>query len=137
MTHQRMVIYQAVAGTDQHPDVETVHLAVRENMPGISLDTVYRTLWLLKDLGLISTMGPPRAKVRFDGNTRSHHHFVCDKCGLAQDFTSPEFDRLPVPPDVRELGSVEAAHVELRGLCSRCLDDERARNSGKRQGGQP
>jgi Fur family peroxide stress response transcriptional regulator len=92
LTHQRMVIYQAVTGNDQHPDAETVHRTVREQMPSISLDTVYRTLWLLRDLDLISTMGPPREKTRFDGNTSRHHHFVCAKCGLVQDFSNSDFD---------------------------------------------
>ncbi len=125
VTHQRIVIYKAVAGSNEHPDVETVFRSVRRQLPTVSLDTVYRTLWLLADLGLISTLGPPRERVRFDGNTSKHHHFICSNCGLAQDFTSPEFDALPVPQGIERMGRVDATHVELRGLCSRCLGEHR------------
>lgn len=135
-THQRMVIFQAVAETDGHPDVETIFLAVRKSIPTISLDTVYRTLWLLRDMGMISTMGPPREKVRFDANTSRHHHFVCSRCGLAEDFYSSEFDELPVPADIKALGKVQGSHVELRGLCSKCMDGERASDPATSQGGK-
>ena len=131
VTHQRMVIFQTVAQTDEHPDVETIYAAVRKQIPAISLDTVYRTLWLLRDLGLISTLGLPRERVRFDGNTSRHHHFVCAGCGLARDFYSAEFGKLPIPREVRAVGSVETAHVELRGLCSRCLKKRRGRRSDR------
>ena len=132
VTHQRILIFQAVAGTDQHPDADTVFKTVREQAPTVALDTVYRTLWLLKDLGLISTLGPPRERVRFDANTSRHHHFVCVRCGLAKDFHSPEFDDLPVSETVKAIGQVQLAHVELRGLCSRCLKQEAAENSRQR-----
>lgn len=137
LTHQRMVVFQAVAQTDQHPDAETIYEMVRKQVPTISRDTVYRNLWLLRDLGLISTLGPPREKTRFDANTRKHHHFICAACGAARDFYSRELDELPVPHEVKTMGRVETTHVELRGLCTNCLDDERARNVAGRQGGKP
>jgi Fur family peroxide stress response transcriptional regulator len=119
-THQRLEIYREVARSGEHPDAETVYKGVRKRIPTVSLDTVYRTLWLFLDLGLITTMGPPRNRVRFDANLSSHHHFVCTKCGSARDFYSEQFDRLRIPDAVKALGSVEKAQVELRGLCSRC-----------------
>ena len=129
VTHQRMVIFQIVAETDAHPDAEAVYTAARKHVPTISLDTVYRTLWLLRDLGLIATLGPPRERVRFDANTGRHHHFVCAKCAQAKDFYSSEFDELPIPDDVKAMGSVELTHVELRGLCSSCLEEERTKQA--------
>ena len=60
---------------------------VRERMPTVSLDTVYRTLWWLKDLGLITTLGSSRERTRFDANLSRHHHFVCVQCGLTRDFS--------------------------------------------------
>lgn len=119
-THQRLEIFREVAGSSEHPDAETVYRRVRERIPTISLDTVYRTLWLLIDLGLLATLGPPRERMRFDANTSAHHHFICTRCGLARDFYSAAYDRLAVPSEVRALGQVERTHVELRGLCAEC-----------------
>jgi Fur family peroxide stress response transcriptional regulator len=120
LTHQRTEIFREVAGTDDHPDAQTIYERVRERVPAMSLDTVYRNLWLLNDLGLIATLGPPRERARFDANMTSHHHFVCSRCGVASDFYSQEFDELRPPAEVESMGSVEATHVELRGLCLRC-----------------
>ncbi len=121
LTHQRMEIFREVARTDEHPDAETVYKGVRERVPTVSLDTVYRTLWFLLDLQLISTLGSPRERIRFDANMSSHHHFVCTRCGMVHDFHGPEFDALTISDAVKGLGSVERTLVEVRGLCSRCL----------------
>lgn len=120
MTHQRLEIFRAVASSLDHPDAETVFRAVRKRLPTVSIDTVYRTLWMLNDLGLITTLGPRREAVRFDANLEQHHHYVCVRCGLARDFESPELGALPVPAAVQDLGRVITTQVEVRGVCSRC-----------------
>ncbi len=121
LTHQRIEIFREVAKTGDHPDAETIYKGVRKRIPTISLDTVYRTLWLLNDTGLITTLGPQRGRVRFDANVSPHHHFVCTRCGRVGDFYSKEFDDLKVPEPVSSMGDVATTHVELRGLCYRCL----------------
>jgi Fur family peroxide stress response transcriptional regulator len=76
-THQRAEIYRELAGTNEHPDVETIYARVRKRIPAISLDTVYRTLRLLEKKGLISRVGSLGERTRFDANIDRHHHFVC------------------------------------------------------------
>jgi Fur family transcriptional regulator, peroxide stress response regulator len=120
LTHQRLEICREIGSASNHPDAETVFAGVRKRVPTISLDTVYRTLWTLLDLGLISTLGIPRERMRFDGNTAPHHHFVCTKCGEARDFYSEDFDQLQVPDDVKTYGIVQKTQVEVRGVCIRC-----------------
>lgn len=119
LTHQRLEIFREVAKSGDHPDAEMIYKGVRERVPPVSLDTVYRTLWLLLDLGLINTLGP-RDRVRFDANTSSHAHFICKKCGMTRDFNCGEFDRHKVPDAVKILGKVETTHLELKGICRRC-----------------
>ena len=121
LTHQRMEIFREVAQTGDHPDVERVFQGVRKRMPTMSLDTVYRTLWLLKDLGLITTIGSPRERTRFDANLSHHHHFVCVQCGLTQDFYSDEFDELKLPESVKAFGYVETTQVKVKGVCRKCI----------------
>lgn len=118
ITHQRLEIFRELSSRDEHPDAEAVFQAVRERVPTVSLDTVYRTLWMLHDLGLITTLGHRR--VRFDTNVGRHHHFVCVRCGLVSDFESDELDQLEVPDAVRGLGGVLEARVEVRGVCAAC-----------------
>jgi Fur family peroxide stress response transcriptional regulator len=130
-THQRIEIYREVLGSGQHPDAETVFNGVRQRVPTVSPDTVYRTLWLLSDLGLIGTLGQPRDRVRFDANTMPHHHFVCTSCGQAMDFTCAEFDALALPQVAARLGRVQRASVELHGICRACADPEKDGVSSK------
>ena len=129
LTHQRMEIFRQVARSGDHPDAETVYRGARKRLPSISLDTVYRALWLLSDLGLIKTLGPARGRARFDANLRRHHHFVCLRCGLTRDFYNDAFDELKLPKSVKSIGSVEVTHVEARGLCRRCSRKQPARSS--------
>lgn len=125
LTHQRLEVFRELAGSEEHPDAERIYRAVRQRVPTVSLDTVYRTLWMLHDLGLVRTLGPKGEGLRFDANLDRHHHFCCVRCGLVRDFKSTDLDDLPLPEDVKRLGRVVDAHVEVRGLCSRC---ENARN---------
>ena len=124
LTHQRLEIFRELAGTEEHPDAETIFRAVQQRMPTVSLDTVYRTLWMLHDLGLVTTLGPQRYGVRFDANLDRHHHYCCVRCGLVRDFESEELDGLSVPDSVKRLGSVVDSHVEVRGLCATCQRDQ-------------
>ena len=126
LTHQRLEIFREVAASLDHPDAEAVFRAVQKRMPTVSLDTVYRTLWLLNDLGLIITLGPRRESVRFDANLEHHHHYVCVRCGLARDFESAELNALRVPGAVKAFGSVVATHVEVRGICESCAKEQAA-----------
>jgi len=120
LTHQRMEIFREVAQSANHPDVEKVYQGVRKRMPTVSLDTVYRTLGWLKELGLIKTLGPPRERTRFDANLSHHHHFVCVQCGLTRDFYSDKFDKLTLPESVQSIGYVETTQVEVKGVCLKC-----------------
>jgi Fur family transcriptional regulator, peroxide stress response regulator len=120
LTHQRLEIFREIAASLEHPDAEAVFRGVQGRMPTVSLDTVYRTLWLLNDIGLVTTLGPRRESVRFDANLRRHHHFVCTRCGLTRDFESEELDELRIPESVGALGHAETTKVEVRGICLRC-----------------
>ena len=126
LTHQRLEIFREVAASVDHPSADSLYEALRPRLPMLSLDTVYRTLWLLHDLGLVSTLGPRRESVRFDANPLPHHHYICIRCGLARDFESSELNMLHIPALVSEFGSIDATHVEVHGVCKRCMSEPEA-----------
>ncbi len=127
LTHQRLEIFREVAASLEHPDAEMVFRAVQARLPTVSLDTVYRTLWLLSDLGLVTPLGPRRESVRYDANLSQHHHYVCMRCGLTRDFESRALDAIRAPAAARDLGSVILVRVEVRGLCAACARAKTAR----------
>ena len=124
-THQRVEIMRELASTEEHPDADALYQRVRERIPTMALDTVYRTLKLLEENGIVSRVGCTRERARFDGNTARHHHFVCTKCGLVRDFHDETFDSLKAPREVPEMGCVNSVYVELRGLCQECRKQNR------------
>ncbi|MBE0582499.1 MAG: transcriptional repressor [Desulfofustis sp.] len=125
LTHQRIEIFREVAQTGDHPDADQIFQRVRDRMPTVSLDTVYRTLWLLNDLGLVATLGSSRERTRFDANLNSHHHFVCRQCGFTHDFYSNDLDNIKLPASVGSLGAIKTTHVEVRGVCQACVEKGR------------
>jgi len=129
LTPQRLEIFREIASSLQHPDAEAVHRAVHARMSTVSLDTVYRTLWMLSDMGLISVLGGRRESVRFDPNPRSHHHYVCIECGLTSDFESEKLQGLRLPGAVRRLGKVLSTQIEVRGVCQMCHRNSKQKSS--------
>lgn len=92
-------------------------------MPTISLDTVYRTLWLFIDLGLVKTLGQREERARFDANLTRHHHYRCVKCGMIRDFESAELNDLSLPASVNRFGDIVSTQIEVQGVCTRCVRD--------------
>jgi Fur family peroxide stress response transcriptional regulator len=137
LTHQRLEIFRELARTAEHPDADTIFRSVQQRMPTVSLDTVYRTLWKLHDLGLVTTLGPQRDGLRFDANLERHHHYVCVRCGLVRDFESEALNALRVPDAVRQLGSIVDAHVEVRGVCVKCRQGQHVSKQQPRPKQQP
>ena len=121
-THQRLEIFREVAHSTAHPDAEAVFRGVQSRLPTVSLDTVYRTLKLLTELGFITTLGQRQDSLRFDANKEPHHHHVCVRCGKVQDVSSPLVDLENVGRNVRGVGTVLSAQIEVRGLCNSCAN---------------
>jgi Fur family peroxide stress response transcriptional regulator len=125
VTHQRMEVFRELAGTEEHPDAETIYQCVSRSVPAISRDTVYRTLSTLEEQGLVRKAEILYPRGRYDANMDRHHHFVCTECGRVRDFYSETWDDLPIPKSVATLGRVESSHVQLRGICAACARSER------------
>ncbi len=124
-THQRTEILRELVGTGEHPDAEAIYRRVRERIPAISLDTVYRTLRMMEENGVITRVGPIKDRARFDANTDPHHHFVCTRCGLIGDFRHDFVGPFKPPVEVAEVGTFDDVRVELRGVCHACRDAAR------------
>ena len=124
LTHQRLEIVRVIAADETHPDVETVLRALRERVPTISLDTVYRTLATLAERGLISRVLFTPGPARYDANSARHHHFVCTHCGLIRDVEDADLDAIRPTAEVARIGRSDAISVQFRGVCAPCQSRE-------------
>ena len=120
LTHQRLEIMREIAGSETHPDVETVYRGVRKRMPTVSLDTVYRTLSVLTERGLIERVTATAGPARYDGNPFPHHHFVCTRCGLVRDIDDADTDAILPTKQTDSLGEIESIQIQYRGVCTAC-----------------
>lgn len=120
-TEQRAAVYRFLASTDKHPTADEVFLAVRSEVPVISLATVYKSLETLVGCGLAMKLAYADGSARYDGRTDPHHHARCLSCSRIFDVPG----RLP-PEEID--GLKEGAHgfevtgyrLELTGYCDGC-----------------
>jgi Fe2+ or Zn2+ uptake regulation protein len=120
VTPQRLAIARTVRELDRHVTAETVFARVSEQMPGVSLPTVYATLDLLEELGLLRRVLTEAGTAVFDPRTEDHHHLVCRRCGDIMDVDAP-VDRAELLAAAAALGfAPDDAQVVVRGLCARC-----------------
>jgi Fur family peroxide stress response transcriptional regulator len=124
LTHQRLEIVRVIASDETHPDVETVYRAVRDRVPTISLDTVYRTLATLTERGLVTRVLFTPGPARYDANPARHHHFVCTRCGLVRDVDDRDLDAIRATAEVIRIGRADAVTVQFRGVCAGCQTKE-------------
>ncbi|HEY5955712.1 MAG TPA: Fur family transcriptional regulator [Polyangiaceae bacterium] len=120
LTHQRVEVLREVARSEEHPTADSILEGVKARIPTVSVDTVYRTLWLLTDLGLITTLGPRRDAVRFDANLSPHHHYICVKCGITLDIELLDLEASSLGEKLQAVGTVDSAHLEIHGVCKEC-----------------
>ena len=120
MTKQRSVIYKALCSTDCHPNAEWIYNKVRQEIPEISLGTVYRNLQVLRDDGKINGFSFGQGQCRFDANTEPHGHFVCRSCGRILDF--PAEGLLNKEALAKVPGKVNSLQIECYGVCKDCLE---------------
>jgi len=117
---QKEAILKVVKGTNSHPTVDWVYERVREEIPNISLGTVYRDLKLLKQEGEISEVGLADTLSRFDGNTQNHYHFRCEQCGCIFDVDEPVNEEIDKRIAQKMGFKVSHHRLEFYGLCKEC-----------------
>ncbi len=113
VTPQRLAVLRAIAA-EQHQSMEEI----RGRCPGVGMVTVYRTLDLLAELGLVRRLDLGDG-ARYELAEDHHHHLICEGCGSVT-----EFEQCPV--DLRSLPrvgggfEVRAHSLEVYGTCSDC-----------------
>ena len=120
VTHQRLEIYRELASASDHPTAETLYKRLQENMPTLSLDTVYRTLGTFVEHGVISRVQTTESHARFEAEVEQHHHAFCRKCGEITDFQWDVLDKVQLPSQVSEWGQISNQQITLHGTCSQC-----------------
>jgi len=120
ITKPRLIILNAIRNSEKHPTVEEVYNMVKPQIPNISLGTVYRTLGLLEELGLLQKVVYDQSSTRYDSNLEAHYHAICLDCGKLLDIVKSVLGNLEAhfPGD---MGFTIVGHkLEFYGYCKNC-----------------
>ena len=121
LTPQRIMVIEALHSVDQHISAEEIYAQVLSKYPYANISTVYRTLELLKELGLVNEIALGDGRVRYHPSEKGHHHhLVCQKCGRIIDL--PESAMLPLEEALSRDYRFKAdlKHLAIFGLCVDC-----------------
>jgi len=124
VTHQRLQIYDEMIKANDHPTAEALFERLREAMPTLSLDTVYRTLATFEQHNIIKRVKTDRHKTRYEAKMNRHHHFICQKCEAITDFNWSAFDKDKLPGEVRSLGTIIDHSITVSGICRNCTTSQ-------------
>ena len=95
MTGQRRVIARVLEISDDHPDVEELHARAAARDPRISIATVYRTVKLLEEAGILDKLEFGDGRARYEDAERAHHdHLIDVNTGAVIEFVDPEIEAL-------------------------------------------
>ena len=117
MTDQRRVIARVLSVAQDHPDVEEIHRRAVEIDPKISIATVYRTMRLFEDSGVVERHDFQDGRSRYEEATEDHHDHLIDlKSGEVIEFVNEEIEKLQARI-AEKLGYKLVAHrLELYGV---------------------
>jgi Fur family ferric uptake transcriptional regulator len=120
MTPQRRAIVTEVMGARGHISPTSVARRVRERVPGVNASTVYRTLDLLEDLGVLSHAHLESGPEYHRTSESDHVHLACSNCGAQDSLSLDEAKELKRLIGRHHGFTPDLTHFAISGLCARC-----------------
>jgi Fur family transcriptional regulator, peroxide stress response regulator len=121
-TPQRLAICEYVLSSKDHPTTDMVYREVKERFPTLSLATVYQTLHLLADIGLLQELELNDRVSRYDPQTSPHINIICKNCGMVEDYEAEDVERL-WSKIVDGLGFEPIGQrLDVYGYCDKCKE---------------
>jgi len=133
MTAQRMAIIDTVFGTDQHFTAEQLLDWSRKRDKSVSRATVYRTLPLLTESGLVHEMDFGKEYKFYDPNYADHphhNHIICEDCEKIVEFESEKIEKLESEISHKLGFQVKSQRVQIRGTCEQLKKLGACKNKG-------
>ena len=121
LSHQRLKVLEYLAQNTTHPSADEIYSALQKDLPSLSRATVYNTLHMLQEAGLVNVVSIEDSENRYEILTESHGHFQCTSCKKIFDFSL----------NMKEIESADLADFKIkerdvyfRGLCPDCFEAE-------------
>jgi len=119
-TSQRVVMHRLLRDRNRHVSAEELLSDAGERLPGVSLPTVYATLELFEQLGIVRRVNGGGGTLLWDTRSDAHHHMICSNCGRVEDMETPvDLDKARRTA-ARSGFQPDRAEVVVSGLCASC-----------------
>jgi Fur family transcriptional regulator, ferric uptake regulator len=126
LTRQRRLVLEILDAAQEHLDAETLYARARERDPQICLATVYRSLSLFKDAGLVDQLLLGANRGHFETVQKEpHYHFQCLECGKVVEFQAPKAVEVLLKQFEEERLNITGIHIRLEGRCPDCCLKQR------------
>jgi Fur family peroxide stress response transcriptional regulator len=119
-TPQRIAICKIALSSREHPSAQKIYQEVKRSHPTVSLATVYTTVHILKESGLIQELNYPPGRTRFDPYLEPHINLVCLRCGGIQDLDDPSVKELVTKVAEKTKFAPATQRIDVYGVCERC-----------------
>jgi Fur family ferric uptake transcriptional regulator len=129
LTPQRRAIVDSIVKSEgQHLTAEEIYDLVKLNCPEIGLATVYRTIAMLEELGIVSRLdlgdNISRYELVHEEENHQHHHLVCNKCSKVMEVEGDLLDQLEQTIEETYKFKIMDHSVKFFGLCKECSEAE-------------
>lgn len=127
LTPQRALIFKVINASDDHLDAEAIWELTKRRDQSINLATVYRTLNVFRDMGLIDQrfFSRDHSRVLFEGSQKpAHFHFTCCHCGNVSEFRADEIETLRSNLEVMKGWNISQVFFHAEGECSNCVEGQ-------------
>lgn len=127
-TKQREALLDVVFATHRHFSAEDLHRELERSGHRISIATIYRSISLLVDSGLVQGLDVGNGRVLYEHTLdhEHHDHMVCLDCGTITEFVSPEIEALQEKAAAEHRFTVTAHSLKLFGYCNNCNRKQRS-----------
>ncbi|MEE8391110.1 MAG: Fur family transcriptional regulator [Anaerolineae bacterium] len=124
LTSQRCLILEVLEASDEHLEAEALYNRAKILDPHISLPTVYRTLAVLKEMGLVEEHRLGEEHSHYESvRDEPHYHFTCLGCGQVVEFDTPLVAEIEQELSEREGVRVIGSHLHVSGYCAQCQSE--------------
>ena len=119
-TPQRLAIFRYLIDNETHPSADMIFEAMKKELPTISQATVYNTLSLLTEIGVVRELKMGNGSSRYDSNTAVHINIICPECSRITDYQSEEISQfwIQITEDIG--GEITGQRLDIYKKCSIC-----------------
>jgi Fe2+ or Zn2+ uptake regulation protein len=121
LSHQRLKVLEYLVQNQYHPTVDQIFTALKKEISTLSKTTVYNTLKILIDAGMVRVITIEDNETRYDIEVENHGHFKCESCGAIYNFNI-DIDSLAFS-DLNDF-RINDKNVYFKGICPRCLSNK-------------